>query len=151
MTIGATVRTRVDLEDFEKTAVEILKWSELGTNISFVAGAGGSNGCVFTIQVVDATGAPVNAVFNLAAYFSSSAVGANLTAAAFTGDLVAGASGAILTEFVAKKYFDLITDATGKFIGTLTDTAKTQGQYLVVPRPRGDMQIAGPTVTASYG
>jgi hypothetical protein len=151
MTIGATVRTRVDHEDAEKAIVEILKWSELGTVISFAPGVGGSNTCIYTIQVVDAQGNNVAAVFNLAAYFSSSAVGANLTAAAFSGDLVAGASGAILTEFVAKKYFDLITDATGKFIGTLTDTAKTQGQYLVVPRPRGDMQVSGPTVTASYG
>jgi hypothetical protein len=148
MTIGAVVRQRVDHEDFEKVLVEMLKWSELSTTITFAAGA--ANTCVFTVQVVDATGAPVAAVFNLAAYFSSSAAGANLTATAFSGTLVA-TTGAVLTAFVAAKYFDVITDATGKFVGVLTDTAKTTGQYFVIPRPRGDMQLAGPTVTGSYG
>jgi hypothetical protein len=148
MSIGATVRQKVDKQDQEKVLVELLKFSELSTTIAFAPGA--ANTVVYTVQVVDAAGLPIAGVFNLAAYFSSSAVGANLTAAAFSGTLAA-TTGAVLTAFVAAKYFDVITDATGKFVGVLTDTAKTQGQYLVIPRPRGDMIVAGPTVTASFG
>jgi hypothetical protein len=148
MAIGATLRTRVDREDTEKTLVEILKFSELSTTIAFAPGA--ANTCVFTVQVVDAMGANVAGVFNLSAYFSTSAVGANLTATAYSGTLVA-TTGAILAAFVAAKYFDIITDATGKFIGVLTATAKPQGEYFVIPRPRGDMVVSGPTITASYG
>lgn len=148
MTIGAVVRQRVDHEDFEKVLVEMLKWSELSTTITFASGA--ANTCVWTVQVVDATGANVAAVFNLSAYFSASSAGAGVTGVTYSGDLVA-TTGTVLAEFVSKKYFDLLTDATGKFVGVLTDTAKTTGQYLVIPRPRGDLQLAGPTVTGSYG
>lgn len=151
MTIGAVVRQRVDHEDFEKVLVEMLKWSELGTTISFAPGGAGSNICNVTIQVVDATGAPVAAVFNLSLYLSGAATGATLTATAPTGGNVVPSTGNLLAAFVAGKYFDIVTDATGKFVGAFTDTAKTQNQYFVVPRPRGDMQVAGPTLTASYG
>jgi len=148
MAIGATIRQKVDREDTEKVLVELLKFSELSTTIVFAPGAAGT--VVYTVQVVDAAGLPIAGVFNLAAYFSTSAIGANLTATAYSGTLAA-TTGAILTAFVAAKYFDIITDATGKFVGVLTATAKPQGEYFVIPRPRGDMVVSGPTVTASFG
>jgi hypothetical protein len=83
-------------------------------------------------------------------WISSSAIGANVTAAAFSGTLVP-TTGALQATITAAKVFTILTDATGKFIGSLTDTAKTVGQYAVVRRHRGDLVLAGPTVTGSYG
>lgn len=113
--------------------------------------AGATNVCTVTIQVVDYDGNPVAGVHALEHWNSSAADGIALSTVAYSGTLVA-TSGAIKTALTAKHHFLINTDATGKFVGSLTDTAKTQGERMVVRVPGGsEIVVSAATVTASYG
>lgn len=141
-------RLQLDGEDVAGDVKELQRYAEAGCTVAFAAGA--ANVCTVTVQATDGLGNALAGVQNIDFYISTSATGANITAAAFTGTLVP-TTGALLATISAKQVFSLITDATGKFVGSLTDTAKTAGQYFVAIRARGDVVVAGPTITASYG
>lgn len=57
------------------------------------------------------------------------------------------------TVAIAKHQFLLQTDpTTGTFVGSLTDTAKTAGETIVVKKPVGSLcTVSAATVTGSYG
>jgi len=89
-------------------------------------------------------------VFNCMLYLSDSAVGAGFTAVTATGATVAGTAGVIIgTDLVAKKAWNIQTDATGLFILSVTDTAKTPFQVIVEIEGRSYPVLL--MATASYG
>lgn len=115
-----------------------------GGNVVTVALAAGANNVMgVTITVKDEDGNTVTGVHMLEVWATSLSTGLNLTAAAFSGDLVASA-GYILASITAKKHWRILTAATGIFTGNLTDTAEPQDQYIAVKNPAS----AGITVSA---
>jgi hypothetical protein len=96
-----------------------------------------------TITVQDEDGNTVVGVHQLDVWASELSTGLNLTADAYSGDLVATA-GYILASPTAKKRWTVLTAATGIFTGNLTDAAKPQDQYIAVRNPLG----SGITVSA---
>lgn len=89
------------------------------------AAAGTTNQTLVTIQAVNNEGLAFAGVLNLFVWLSDSAVGAGLTATTASGAVAAGASGTDLGDLTAKKAKYVQTDATGKYILAITDTAKT--------------------------
>jgi hypothetical protein len=55
-----------------------------------------------------------------------------------------------MASITANKFLQVLTDATGKAVITLTATAKPVGEYLVVPRVEG-VAMSPATVTGSFG
>lgn len=141
-------KLQIDGEDVVGEVKELQKYAEAGVTIGLAAGA--TNVCTVTVQSVDGLGAPLAGVQLLDLYFSNSAVGANITPTTYSGSLVA-TTGAILATVVAAKVFTVLTDATGKFVGSLTATAKPVGEYVVVRRQRGDLVVSAPTATVLFG
>lgn len=69
-------------------------------------------------------------------YMSEVNSGMGITADAYSGDLtLVTGGGAILGSLVAKKMWRVATNASGEFIGILTDTAKPADQYVCVIHP----------------
>jgi hypothetical protein len=115
-----------------------------GSDVKIVLAAGANNVMGVTITVVDEEGRTVPGVHNLNVWASQVATGLGLTAAAYSGDLVATA-GVILNSPTAKKQWNILTAATGIFTGNLTDVAEPQGEYIAVRNPIG----GGITVSGS--
>lgn len=93
---------------------------------TFVIATGGSaNICLVTIQVVDADGAAIAGVAQLDVWLSDASTGIGLTATTASGAVGAGASGTDLGVLTTKKATRVLTDATGKYILSITDSAKT--------------------------
>lgn len=126
---------------------ELNELDGIGVTVTVTAVAGASNVSTITVTVKDAAGATVAAVHHLRLYFSASAVGANVTSTSYSGTLVAG-TGALIATHTAAKVFDIATAATGIFVGSLTDTAKTADYVAVVP-PLGAVPVVSDAI--AYG
>lgn len=91
-----------------------------------------SNISLVTVQFFAPDGTTAIAVVSsLFWYLSDSATGAGVTATTASGAVGAGLSGADIVVLTAKKATVSVTDATGKYILSITDTAKT-GFYVAV-------------------
>lgn len=113
--------------------------------------AGAANVVTATITLKNDADEAIAAAQVVEVFISRSAVGAGLTATAASGALAA-TTGAILTALTAKKHIIAVTDANGVLVLTLTDTAKTEGEYFIVKLPgTGKLVVSAATVTASYG
>lgn len=114
--------------------------------------AGSANICLVTIQAKDNEGNNYAGVLNMFVWLSDATTGAGLTATTASGAVAAGASGADLGDLTSKKSKYVQTDATGKYILSITDTSKTlfkvcaklDAGHLVAP------QIST-LITANYG
>lgn len=104
------------------------------SDVTIDLAAGASNAMLITITAKDAAGNTVAAVHELELHFSTSAVGANVTATAYSGTLVAS-TGALAVTVTAAKVFRLLTDANGIFVGSLTATGKPATEYVAVKKP----------------
>ena len=123
----------------------------VAANYTVTFAAGASNVLTLTITAKDAAGATIAAVHVIDYYNSTSSTGANVSTTAYSGTLVA-TTGAILDTVLDKHHFILLTDANGVFVGSLTDTAKTQNEYHVAIKPVGTrVTVSAATVTGSYG
>jgi hypothetical protein len=142
------LKTRIDDHDLAKEIIALQRFAELSATIGLAAGA--ANVMTITVQAVDGAGAALPGVQVLDLYFSTSAVGANVTATAYSGTLVA-TTGAIAATITAAKFFSVLTDATGKFVGSLTATGKPVGEYVCVIKPKGDLAISIPSTAALFG
>lgn len=116
-------------------------------SLTVTALAGTANVSTVTVQVVDLQGVAVAGVHQLTLYTASDAAGTTISGTAYSGSLVA-TSGKILVEITAKHYFEVTTDTTGKFVGSLTDTAKT-ADFIAVKKPNSAGIIVSPA--AAYG
>lgn len=107
----------------------------IAQKIAFTIAKGGSaNITLVTAQVQDGAGNAIAAVFDVGWWLSDAATGAGLTATTASGAVAVGASGTDLLSKVSKKAGDALTDATGKYILSITDTAKT-GFYVALSCP----------------
>ncbi len=120
--------------------------------ISFSAAAGASNVTEVTATVKDAVGNALAGVFNFDLWLSDAATGAGLTGITASGAVAAkAASGTDLVTLVAKKAIRVQTLATGAYILSITDTAKT-GFYPCAQIPGvGTTAIGTQLVTGNYG
>ena len=116
---------------------------------TIVAATNGTNTTAVTIQFTDGSGTAVAYPVTFTLVLSDAATGAGLTATTASGAVGAGASGADLAVLTTKKSLLCQTDATGKYILGIIDTAKTQF-YVYVDRPKCIVPVTQIT-TAKYG
>jgi hypothetical protein len=121
---------------------------KLGSNATLTPAAGTANISNVTLQVVDGAGASVASVFNLDVWLSDAASGAGLTGTTASGT-VTTTTGIVLQTYTAKKALRIQTDATGKAVLAITDTAKT-GFYVAVALG-GKAIVGAQLVTGNYG
>ncbi len=121
-------------------------------SVTFSAAAGGANVCEITITIVDAAGVAVPGVFNFDLWLSDAATGAGLTATTASGAVaVKTSSGVDLATLVSKKALRVQTLATGVYILSITDAAKT-GFYPCAQVPGvGTTMVGAQLITANYG
>mgnify|MGYP003387135636 CR=1 FL=1 len=107
--------------------------------VSVTAVAGAANVSTVTITAKDANGATVTGIQWFEVITTSDSGGGTISATAYSGSLVA-VTGTILATYTAKHAFLVATDATGVFVGSLTDTAKT-ADFIAVMSPLGAAPI----------
>jgi hypothetical protein len=121
-------------------------------NITFAAAAGAANVAEVTCTVKDAAGATLAGVFVFDLWLSDAATGAGLTGTTASGAVTAkAASGADFGALTAKKALRVQTLATGVFVLSITDSAKT-GFYVAAQVPgKGNTVVSAQLVTGNYG
>ena len=119
----------------------------LAHTVTVTALAGASNVSTVTIQAVDAGGYPVSGVHHFTVITTSDSGGGTISATAYSGSLVA-VTGTLLITWTAKHAFLVATDSTGKFVGSLTDTAKT-ADYIAVSGQLAPKPVV--SAAAAYG
>ena len=107
------------------TAAELNKLHGAPVTASFSPAAGSTNVSLVTVTIKDGTGAAVAKPTNIDVWLSDAATGAGLTATTASGAVAAGASGADLGTLTTKKALRSQTTATGVYILSVTDSAKT--------------------------
>lgn len=124
----------------------------LPQQVAISAAAGSANVSLVTFQVKDGAGTALAAVFNLDVWLSDDATaGAGLTATSASGAVAAGASGADLGDYTAKKAKRVQTDATGKYILSITDTGKTGFVPCAQCPGTGKTVVGAALVAGNYG
>jgi hypothetical protein len=111
----------------------------------------GANATRIAIQVVDHDDAAVSGVFHFDLLLSDAADGGGLTATTASGAVAAksGAGGSDLAVLTAKKALRVQTDNTGKYVLSITDTAKTA--FRVAAFFEGKTIVGATLVTGNYG
>lgn len=135
------------------TAAEITANTDgVGSTLSFSAAAGAANVSEVTVTVKDGAGGTVAAVHNFDLWLSDASTCAGLTGTTTSGAVAAkAASGVDLSTYTAKKAIRIQTLATGVYILSITDTAKT-GFYVCGLAPATGKAVASSQlVTGSYG
>ncbi len=118
---------------------------------TFTPATGGANVCNVTIQFQDLQGNNLAQVFEFAWFLSDDAGGNGLTATTARGSVGAGSAGTDVFGKVSKKAGDALTDNTGKYVLSITDTAKT-GFYVCVSNPgTGITNVSAQLQTSNYG
>jgi hypothetical protein len=118
--------------------------------VTAVAAAGGSNVSEVTITVTNTDGVVQAGVHHLDVYLSDSAAGAGLTATTASGAVAAkAASGTDLVVYSAKKAMRVQTLATGVYILSITDSAKTA--FKICVGLGAQVTVAATLVTGNYG
>lgn len=121
------------------------------TQASFSVAAGAANVSIVTITVKDADGNAMARPIVMDIWLSDAATGLGVTATTASGAVAAGASGTDLVDLTSKKVKKVITDATGVYKLSITDTAKT-GFYVAANVPGVDkIFVSSQLVTANYG
>ena len=112
-----------------------------------IAQGASSNITLVTIQVEDKNGNAIAGVYSLAIWLSDAATGIGVTGTTASGNVVAGASGTDIVDLTSKKVKKVLTDATGKYILSITDTAKT-GFYVTVVNPSTGLLVVSRQLVA---
>lgn len=118
-------------------------------SIKTTAATNGTNATKVTFQVVDNDDNAVAGVFCFDVYLSDAATGYGLTAASPTSAGNNVATGVVLGTYTANKAVFVETDATGKFVLSITDASKT-GVYPVA-HFLSKVIVGTQLVTANYG
>lgn len=126
-----------------------------GSNVAsftMTPAAATTNVCEVTITAKDGDGNTVADVVNFDLWLSDAATGAGLTATTASGAVTnKTSSGAVIGTYTAKMALRVQTLATGVFILSITDTAKT-GFVVCAQAPANGKTIVGATLTgANYG
>lgn len=118
-------------------------------SVTVTPAKGAANITLVTLQALDARGVAMTVPVLLDVWLSDAASGAGLTATTASGNVVAGTAGADFLDMVSKKAKIVQTDATGKYILSITDTALTL--FVVCAAVRGLNPTLATLVTANYG
>lgn len=122
-----------------------------GHYLTFSPATGGSNVCEVTVTVNDAAGKTLAAVTNFDLWLSDAATGAGLTGTTASGAVtVKTSSGEVVGTLTTKKALRVQTLATGVFILSITDSAKT-GFYVCGQLPGRPLNVSAALLTANYG
>lgn len=121
--------------------------SGLAHTCTVTALAGASNVSTVTIQAVDVGGLPISGVHHFVVITTSDSAGTTISATNYSGSLVA-VTGTLLITWTAKHAFLVSTDANGRFVGSLTDTAKT-ADYIAVSGALAPKPVV--SAAAAYG
>ena len=135
------------------TAAELNSSADaVGNSVAFAAAAGAANVSEITVTVKDGAGATVAAVHMVEVWLSDSATCAGLTATTASGAVAAkAASGADIDTHVAKKALLVQTLATGVYVLSVTDTAKSLF-FICAAAPGTGKAVASAQLTAlNYG
>jgi hypothetical protein len=118
-------------------------------SVTISPAAGAANVSLVTIQCLNAAGAAIAHKEVLDVWLSDAATGAGLTGTTASGAVAAGTAGTDLIVRTAKKETLVNTDATGKYILSITDTGKT-GFYVAVQRG-SQLTVSAQLVAGNYG
>jgi len=121
----------------------------IGQAVNITAAAGAANVSLVTYQVVDGSNAAIAVVKEMQVWLSDNTNGIGLTATTSSGAVAAGASGTDLGTLTTKKALAVITDATGKYILSVTDNAKTN--FCPACSIGGKIAVGSRLSNASYG
>lgn len=123
----------------------------LPQQVSISAAAGTANVSLVTFQLKDGAGNVLTVPTEMTVWLSDASTGIGLTATTASGAVGAGASGTDFGAMTSKKALDVLTDATGKYILSITDTGKT-GFYPCCTVPGVNKTAVGAQlVTGNYG
>lgn len=109
-----------------------------------------ANVCLVTIQLKDGAGTAIARIVPIRVYLSDSSTGAGVTGTTASGAVAVGANGTDIVDLTSKKVKEVLTDATGKYILSITDTAKT-GFYVVATVNGSGVKPSAQLVTGNYG
>jgi len=118
--------------------------------VTFSAASGAANICNVTIQVVNNDGTALAGTRNLDLWVSDAATGAGLAAHANTSELTCS-TGTLLQVYSAGKAWRIMTDATGKAVAVITDTAKTAYFIAALLNHQPFTQISTQLATGNFG
>jgi hypothetical protein len=122
------------------------------TSVTMAAAAGSANVSEITFTVKDAAGATIAGVFNLDIWLSDAATGEGLTATTASGTVAAKASsGTDLVVLTAKKAIRVQTKATGVYVLSITDTAKSLFFPCAQVPGIGRTNVGAQLITGNYG
>ena len=119
-------------------------------SVTMTVSTDGSNKTKVTCQLVDIEGTSVSKVMNFDLWLSDAATGAGLTATTASGAVAAGTSGADIATLTSKKALRVQSNASGVYILSITDTAKTAFK-VCAQMPDGEVIVGATLATASYG
>lgn len=119
-------------------------------SVTMTVATDGSNKTKVTCQLVDIEGTSVSKVMNFDLWLSDATTGAGLTATTASGAVAAGASGADIATLTSKKALRVQSNASGVYILSITDTAKTAFK-VCAQMPDGEVIVGATLATASYG
>jgi hypothetical protein len=146
-TLGRSVADALSLLEAELALLD-----GIPADITLAPAAGGANVSEVTITVRDAAGVAIARPFVLDLWLSDAASGAGLTAVTASGNVEAkSASGVVLHAVTAKKHLRVQTLATGVFILSITDTAKTGFRVCAILPSTGQPKVSAALVAGNYG
>ena len=124
----------------------------VSTSLTFVAAAGSTNIAEVTVTVKDGAAGTIASVHNFDLWLSDAATCAGLTGTTASGAVAAkAASGVDLATYTAKKALRIQTLATGVYVLSITDAAKS-GFYVCGQVPGTGKSVASAQlVTGNYG
>jgi hypothetical protein len=123
----------------------------LAMQVTISAAPNGANVTNITFQLKDGAGNNCAEVIPLDIWLSDAATGIGLTASTASGAVQAGTSGTDLGALTVKKALRSITDATGKYILSITDTVKTLFFPCCTISGTGKIFVGAQLITANYG
>jgi hypothetical protein len=119
--------------------------------VTITNAANGANVSNVTFQVKDGGGSNLAVVVPIDVWLSDAATGIGLTATTATGAVGAGSSGTDLGVLTTKKANRSLTDATGKYILSITDTNKTTFFPCCTIAGTGQISVGAQLTAGSYG
>jgi hypothetical protein len=132
-------------------AALFLAGRQLASVIGFsIAQGGSSNITLVSIQMEDKNGNPVPGVQCIDIWLSDAATGIGITGTTASGAVAAGASGTDLGVLTTKKVTRVLTDANGKYILSITDTAKTLFYVAASLPANGSVYVSRQLVVGDY-
>jgi len=148
--VTATAAELNKIDGFTGVVADLNSTKGLPFDYTITPAAGASTVCEVTIQAKDPAGTAVAHVVPLLVWLSDSATGAGLTGTSASGTVAAKAGSQDLAALTAKKALMVQTSATGAYVLSITDAAKT-AFVVCVQSLNGELLTTHTLETADYG